>query len=595
MKTKHIQRTAGAADATSLYVSSELKTSFVKQFLNAVSSGWIYLANLGVRDGQKATEIKKIRLTNQFALLGLIICLVELPGFIYLELTTSVILVGISCILLSCVLLLSGKRLYHLAKILHIIIINGILLYTSMYLGNESGLYLYYFAVIILPFILFDLSEKLSITICLLVIIISVYFLMTNEATLFRDKTISPDIKYIIFLSSLFGAFLSIIFCVYSLVKENYISEKSLSESETLFKGLLDAAPDSTIITDTKGYITLCNKRVEAVFGYSASELLGEHINVLIPAQYDNQTSKHFSILNSPENYKNAGDLFISKKDGTKVAVEISQNSYLAKSGAMMILVIRDITERKKNEQELMQFSYVVSHDLKAPLRAIFKLSEWIEEELGPAVSGTLQKNLTLLRGRVFRLEALINGLLEYAKVGRTNSKKEVVNTLVLIDEVIDMLAPPSNVTINIQANLPVFETAKIPFQQVFFNLLSNAIKYNDKEKGVINITANTSEKFYEFSVEDNGMGIDPIYHEKVFVIFQTLESRDKVEGTGIGLAILKKSIEDMGGTIRLQSELGKGARFTFTWPKNKTHNEKQNKPILKLKNDDKITKHIAG
>jgi len=141
------------------------------------------------------------------------------------------------------------------------------------------------------------------------------------------------------------------------------------------------------------------------------------------------------------------------------------------------------------------------------------------------------------------------------------------VNSRELVKEVIEMLSPPSTINITIQENMPVFETPKISLQQVFFNLLSNAIKYNDKEHGLISVTFNTRGKFYEFSVEDNGLGIDPIYHEKVFVIFQTLEARDKVEGTGIGLAILKKSVEDMGGTIKLRSELGKGAIFTFTWP----------------------------
>jgi len=570
MKTQQIDSFTESMNMTASYEVNGIRPSYLKLFLKYISNSWNYFTNLGVRKDQTVPEIKKTRLTNQFAFFGIIFSLLELPGYIYMQLLTSVISTAITCIFLFGVLFLSSRYLYQLAKTLHMLTINGVLLFASMYLGKEGGVHMYYFAMIILPFILFDLSEKMSISISLLVTVSAFYFSLMNESTIFRDDSITPAVTQVIFVSSLFGSFVAIIFCVYTLVKENTISEKRLGENETLFKGLLDATPDSTIITDSDGYITLCNKQVEEFFGYSADELSGKHVSILIPARLHSKTLKYFnafSIDPGKRAKEDTGDLLIVKKDGVEVPVELSRNAYLAKSGTMMIMVIRDITERKKHEQELVQFSYVVSHDLKAPLRAIFKLSEWIEEEIGTKVSDNLKKNLQFLRGRVFRLEALINGLLEYAKIGRANVKKEKVNSRELVKEVIEMLSPPSTINITIQENMPVFETPKISLQQVFFNLLSNAIKYNDKEHGLISVTFNTRGKFYEFSVEDNGLGIDPIYHEKVFVIFQTLEARDKVEGTGIGLAILKKSVEDMGGTIKLRSELGKGAIFTFTWP----------------------------
>ncbi|MEO6302127.1 MAG: ATP-binding protein, partial [Bacteroidia bacterium] len=424
------------------------------------------------------------------------------------------------------------------------------------YVGKESGVYLYFFPIMILPFILFDMREKLIIAGCMLFSFVLVFSLEYIDWTAISDKTITPDVKRFIFASSLAGSLITILFCVYSLVKENSISEKLLGESETLFKGLLDATPDATIITDDNGFITLCNKQVAITFGYTADELFGKHISILIPVSTTTETSE------------NSNNLFVTKKDGMEVPVDINQNSYFAKSGKMIILVIRDITERKKHEQELLQFSYVVSHDLKAPLRAIFKLSEWIEEDFGANTHPNLKKNLQLLRGRVFRLEALINGLLDYSKIGRTTAKKEIINTKELINETIDILTPPEHMKISIDGEMPVIETQKIPFQQIFFNLISNAIKYNDKENGIITISYKDRTKFHEFSIEDNGIGIDPIYHEKVFIIFQTLEARDKIEGTGIGLAIIKKSVEDMGGKVSLKSALGKGSTFTFTWPK---------------------------
>ena len=236
--------------------------------------------------------------------------------------------------------------------------------------------------------------------------------------------------------------------------------------------------------------------------------------------------------------------------------------------------LIRYSEQLKKQNEELNQFSYVVSHDLKAPLRAIYKLSQWIEEDAYAVLPGEAKANMDTLRSRVFRLESLINGLLEYSKIGRINIPLERVNVNLLIQETIDLLNPPDNITLHVQPGMPTLQTKKILLQQVFMNLISNAIKYNDKPEGIIHITAEKTSGHFRFAVADNGMGIDPAYHKKIFMIFQTLEARDKIEGTGVGLSIIKKCVEDMGGEIYVTSAEGKGARFEFTWPSEEVPNE---------------------
>ena len=222
----------------------------------------------------------------------------------------------------------------------------------------------------------------------------------------------------------------------------------------------------------------------------------------------------------------------------------------------------------KKTNIELDQFAHIVSHDLKAPLRAISNLSLWLEEDLGSALSGENRDNFAILRARVLRMEALINGILEYSKVGREEVANESIDVYQLLGEVIELLAPPANVTIRIDQNMPILEAPKVMLLQVFSNLISNAIKYNDKSDATIAVFAVEKENSFEFVVEDNGPGIAPEYHEKIFRIFQTLQSRDKFESTGIGLTIVRRILEARGGLIRVESDLGIGSKFIFSWPR---------------------------
>ncbi|NEO29436.1 MAG: PAS domain S-box protein [Symploca sp. SIO3C6] len=222
----------------------------------------------------------------------------------------------------------------------------------------------------------------------------------------------------------------------------------------------------------------------------------------------------------------------------------------------------------KKKNSELDQFAYIVSHDLKAPLRAIANLSQWIEEDLEDKLTADTRHQMDLMRGRVHRMEALINGILQYSRVGRLQNQLSQVDIKVLLADVIDSLAPPPEFAVKVMPGMPKLVTERLPLEQVFTNLISNGIKHNHRQSGQIVISVTDKTEFYEFSVADDGPGIAPEFHEKIFVIFQTLEARDKIENTGVGLAIVKKIIEDKGGTISLESQPGQGATFRFTWPK---------------------------
>ena len=221
----------------------------------------------------------------------------------------------------------------------------------------------------------------------------------------------------------------------------------------------------------------------------------------------------------------------------------------------------------EQRNEELDQFAYVTSHDLKSPLRAIANLATWIEEDLGDRIPAENIEQLDLLKSRVHRMEGLINGLLEYSRVGRMHQSSEQVDVEALLEEVIDAL-PIAGFTIEIAPDMPAFQAKRAPLFQVFENLIDNAIKHHNRKQGTVWVSAEDKTDFYEFTVRDDGPGIAPAFHEKVFTIFQTLQSRDELESTGIGLSLVKKTILAEGGEIRLISEAGKGAAFLFTWPK---------------------------
>ncbi|MBI4877122.1 MAG: hypothetical protein HY822_21010 [Acidobacteria bacterium] len=226
------------------------------------------------------------------------------------------------------------------------------------------------------------------------------------------------------------------------------------------------------------------------------------------------------------------------------------------------------LKEVESANRELNEFAYVVSHDLKAPLRGIAALASWISEDYAGRLDEAGREPLRLILSRTHRMHDLIDGVLQYSRVGRVRESREAVDLGQLVPGVVDLLALPPHIRVSVESPLPTVVAEKTRIAQVFQNLLGNAAQYSDKEAGEIRIGCSDQGGFWRLSVADNGPGIPEKHFERIFQIFQTLDARDQRGGAGVGLAIVKKVIEIHGGRAWVESQVGCGSTFFFTLPK---------------------------
>ncbi len=226
------------------------------------------------------------------------------------------------------------------------------------------------------------------------------------------------------------------------------------------------------------------------------------------------------------------------------------------------------VQKLRQSNKELQDFAHITAHDLKAPLRAIGTLAHWISTDYANKFDKPGREKVELLVGRAERMSELIDGVLRYSEIGRTRYEEQEVDLNTLLSEVISEVGPPENIEVVVEDELPTVRCEKMCMMQIFQNLLVNAVKYMDKPEGRIKVGAVGEENFWKFGVADNGPGIEEKYFEKIFEVFQTLSTRDEVEATGIGLSIVKKIVETYGGKIWVESEVGSGSTFFFTFPK---------------------------
>lgn len=375
------------------------------------------------------------------------------------------------------------------------------------------------------------------------------------------------------------------------------LSEVALRESEQRFRTMADSASVLLWISGSDGLRTFFNQAWLNFTGRSPEEELGNGWREGVHPEdwqgywdtyataFQNRQSFQIEYRLQRESgeygwiFEQAVPRFMS--DGTfagytgsciditeRKSVEEALQARAEELARLTSVLAKTNTALEKRNKELDQFAYIVSHDLKAPLRAIANLSQWIEEDVQDRLTSDTKHQMNLLRGRVHRMEALIEGILEYSRVGRVQTVKELVQVDDLLQNVIDSLVVPPKFTITVEPAMPVLMTEPLLLEQVFANLIGNAIGHHHRDDGNVNVSVQNRGEFYEFSVRDDGPGIAPQYHEKIFVIFQTLVARDRLENTGIGLSLVKKIVEDKGGSVWIESDEGKGATFCFTWPK---------------------------
>ncbi len=360
-------------------------------------------------------------------------------------------------------------------------------------------------------------------------------------------------------------------------------ASEALRSTEVRMQHLADSVPGLYAWLDTSLVVRFLSSDYERLYGRRRHELVGQPLAQIIGAERMAARMPLYRQVLAGEtvSYQETR----RHEDGSEHFYTITYQPDFDERGRIcgVISLAIDITERRtmerrleqqarelaRSNEDLEQFAYVASHDLKAPLRAVEVLVDWIREDLEGHDVGEVQQNLALLGQRTARLHRLLDDLLAYSRAGRKPGDVTEVDTRLLVEDIHTLLAPPETMQLIADPSLPVIHAHQAPLEQVLRNLVSNAIKHHPRPDGRIRVYAEDKGDHVLFSVEDDGAGIPPEFAERVFQMFQTLKPRDEVEGSGMGLAIVKRIVEWQGGRVWLHAGPdGRGTVFRFTWRK---------------------------
>ena len=356
-----------------------------------------------------------------------------------------------------------------------------------------------------------------------------------------------------------------------------------MKRNDERFRLLAEGVPNHLLFLDSDLNIEFANEVFLQAAGWTEEKAIGVHISEIVGAERFLQRQPHYERALAGETVNYESTFAVGHEDGF---FRFSYRPSFDENGNVrgIFSMATDITKRRRAELELErkqaelmrsnkdleQFAYVASHDLKAPLRAIELLVKWITEGLEGYDNESVQENLELLGGRTTRLNRLLDDLLAYSRAGRKVGTHRQTDTHALVLDVAQLVNPPETITVSIEGQLPTIHTHKTPLEQVLRNLISNAIKHHPGPEGNVVVSCEEEGDHYVFAVRDDGEGIPTEYADRVFEMFQTLKSRDQVEGSGMGLAIVNRIVQWQHGRVWFEpAPGGQGTVFKFQWKKN--------------------------